>query len=44
MSPRLIFSDKRRDTPVFLPRSREGTKFHEVSLWFLCVFVANFFG
>ncbi|QTA93049.1 Uncharacterized protein dnm_091440 [Desulfonema magnum] len=31
---------KRRDTSVFLPRSREGAKFHEVSLRFLCVFVA----
>ncbi|QTA93048.1 Uncharacterized protein dnm_091430 [Desulfonema magnum] len=35
---------KRRDTSVFLPRSREGAKFHEVSLWFLCGFVADFFG
>ncbi|QTA85321.1 Uncharacterized protein dnm_013260 [Desulfonema magnum] len=37
----LIFSDKRRDASVFY---HEDTKSHEVSLWFLCVFVADFFG
>ncbi|QTA93050.1 Uncharacterized protein dnm_091450 [Desulfonema magnum] len=31
---------ERRDTSVFLPRSREGAKSHEVSLRFLCVFVS----
>ncbi|QTA89387.1 Uncharacterized protein dnm_054380 [Desulfonema magnum] len=30
--------------PVFLPRRHEDTKSHEVSLRFLCVSVADFFG